>query len=127
MSKAGIGSGKCIEFQNQSRFSSASLRRSSNTAQYGYISSQPSHPAGVSIEKGLGNAPTSDVAVAMRLSSDGVVEEQVKSIGLLFPTSSRAIAGVRPIARVDRDRTAHRARDAGDDRVALLLLLLAEE
>ena len=31
-SKAGIGSGKCIEFQNQKRFSSASRRPSSNSA-----------------------------------------------------------------------------------------------
>ena len=68
-SKAGIGSGKCIEFQNQSLPSSASRRRSSNSAQYGYISSQPSQPDGVSIEKGLGNASTSDVAVAIDLSS----------------------------------------------------------
>src|SRR5215213_10876444 len=67
MSKAGIGSGKCIEFQDQRRFSSASWRRSSKSAQYGYISSQPSQPAGVSIENGLGNAPTSDVAVAIYL------------------------------------------------------------
>src|SRR5512132_4323030 len=75
MSNGGIGNGKCWEFQNQSLFSSDSLRCSSNRAQYGYISSQPSQPAGVSIEKGLGNAPTSDVAVAIGLSSDGVVEK----------------------------------------------------
>jgi hypothetical protein len=31
-SKAGIGTGKCIEFQNQNRFSSISRRRSSNSA-----------------------------------------------------------------------------------------------
>ena len=31
-SKAGIGTGKCIEFQNQKRFSSISRRRSSNRA-----------------------------------------------------------------------------------------------
>ena len=31
-SKAGIGIGKCIEFQNQKRFSSVSRRRSSNSA-----------------------------------------------------------------------------------------------
>jgi len=31
-SNAGIGTGKCIEFQNQKRFSSCSRRRSSNSA-----------------------------------------------------------------------------------------------
>ena len=31
-SNAGIGSGKCIEFQNQKRFSSVSRRCSSNRA-----------------------------------------------------------------------------------------------
>jgi hypothetical protein len=31
-SNAGMGSGKCIEFQNQKRFSSISRRDSSNTA-----------------------------------------------------------------------------------------------
>src|ERR671924_1646238 len=56
MSNGGIGNGKCWEFQNQSRFSSASLRRSSNSAQYGYISRQPSQPAGVSTENGLGKS-----------------------------------------------------------------------
>ena len=57
-SNAGIGSGKCIEFQNQNRFSSWSRRRSSNSPWYGYISSQPSHPGGVSISYGLGNEPS---------------------------------------------------------------------
>src|SRR5882724_8992146 len=83
MSKAGMGRGKCMEFQNQRRFSSASLRCSSKSDQYGYMSSQPSHPFGVSIENGLGNAPTSDVAVAICLSSSvPVAREKVKSIGL---------------------------------------------
>src|SRR5215204_6556026 len=69
MSNAGIGNGKCCEFQNQSRFSSESRRCSSNSAQYGYISCQPSHPAGVSIENGLGKSTTSalDVATAAPL------------------------------------------------------------
>ena len=31
-SNAGIGTGKCIEFQNQNRFSSASRRASANSA-----------------------------------------------------------------------------------------------
>ena len=31
-SNAGIGTGKCIEFQNQKRVSSLARRRSSNTA-----------------------------------------------------------------------------------------------
>ncbi len=48
-SNAGIGTGKCIEFQNQKRFSSTSRRPSAKSAWYGYISSQPSHPGGVSI------------------------------------------------------------------------------
>src|SRR6266576_3143962 len=118
MSKAGIGSGKCIEFQNQRRFSSASLRRSSNSAQYGYISSQPSHPCGVSIENGLGNAPTSDVAVAISLSSSVAWRPEKSSL--------LVCSRIGPEARVDRDRAADRARDAGHDRATLLLLLLAE-
>src|SRR5690348_18490829 len=62
-SNAGIGTGKCMEFQNQKRFSSFSRRASAKNAWYGYISSQPSHPGGVSIEYGLGNDPTGvDVA-----------------------------------------------------------------
>src|SRR5215217_3035572 len=64
MSKAGIGKGKCWEFQNQSRFSSDSRRCSSNNAQYGYISSQPSQPVGVSIENGLGKSAISALDVA---------------------------------------------------------------
>src|SRR5918992_4710199 len=64
MSNAGIGNGKCCEFQNQSRFSSDSRRCSSNSAQYGYISCQPSQPAGVSIENGLGKSVTSALLVA---------------------------------------------------------------
>src|SRR3954452_14137129 len=64
-SKAGIGTGKCMEFQNQKRFSSFSRRASAKKAWYGYISSQPSQPGGVSIEYGLGNDPTgADVANA---------------------------------------------------------------
>src|SRR3954451_23230646 len=61
MSNAGIGTGKCIEFQNHRRFSSDSRRCSSNSAQYGYISSQPSHPCGVCIENGLGKSATPEV------------------------------------------------------------------
>src|SRR5213078_4288706 len=53
------------EFQNQKRFSSFSRRASAKNAWYGYISSQPSQPGGVSIEYGLGNDPTGvDVANA---------------------------------------------------------------
>src|SRR2546430_15080042 len=64
-SNAGIGTGKCMEFQNQKRFSSFSRRASAKNAWYGYISSQPSQPGGVSIEYGLGNDPTGvDVANA---------------------------------------------------------------
>ena len=66
--EAGIGTGKCIEFQNQKRFSSISRRRSSKSAWYGYISSQPSQPGGVSISYGLGKDPTADGA-AMLVSS----------------------------------------------------------
>src|SRR5918997_1878487 len=56
MSNAGIGTGKCIEFQNHKRFSSCSRRRSSNSAHGGYISSHPSQSGGVSMEKGLRNS-----------------------------------------------------------------------
>src|SRR5580692_6091718 len=71
-SKADIGSGKCIEFQNQKRFSSFSRRAGAKKAWYGYISSQPSQPGGVSIEYGLGNAPTGlDVANASPPLLDG--------------------------------------------------------
>src|SRR5256885_12580960 len=64
-SNAGIGTGKCMESQNQKRFSSFSRRASAKNAWYGYISSQPSQPGGVSIEYGLGNDPTGvDVANA---------------------------------------------------------------
>src|ERR1700730_4114806 len=62
-SNAGIGTGKCIEFQNQKRFSSFSRLASAKNAWYGYISSQPSQPGGVSMEYGLGNAPTDVDAV----------------------------------------------------------------
>ena len=65
MSNAGIGSGKCIEFQNQNRFSSTSRRASWKSAWYGYISSQPSQPGGVSIAYGLGNAEVVSVEAAM--------------------------------------------------------------
>src|ERR1700731_3090044 len=62
-SNAGIGTGKCIEFQNQKRFSSFSRLASAKNAWYGYISSQPLQPGGVSMEYGLGNAPTDVDAV----------------------------------------------------------------
>src|SRR4029450_3038005 len=71
-SKAGIGTGKCIEFQNQKRFSSASLRASWKSAWYGYISSHPSQPGGVSISYGLGNAELVFAGAAIVLSSVGV-------------------------------------------------------
>src|SRR5215510_2738857 len=64
-SNAGIGSGKCIEFQNQNRFSSASRRASWNSAWYGYISSHPSQPGGVAISYGLGNAEVACVDAVM--------------------------------------------------------------
>src|SRR5947208_16005003 len=105
MSKAGIGSGKCIEFQNHSRFSSASSRRSSNNAQYGYISSQPSHPCGVSIENGLGNAPTSDVVVAIYFSSSVAWRERKSSLLVCSGVArlDRVEVRVWPESRVDRD------------------------
>ena len=69
MSKAGIGNGKCSEFQNQSRLSSGSRRCSSKSAQYGYISSQPSQPAGVATSNGLGKSGISPAAPPSRARS----------------------------------------------------------
>ena len=105
MSNGGIGNGKCWEFQNQSRLSSDSRRCSSNSAQYGYISSQPSQPAGVSIENGLGKSTTSALDVANRLSSPRA--DGVKSDYPVCPsrqTGMRVSTGIPPVPRVGAKR-----------------------
>src|SRR3954469_10020575 len=112
-SNAGIGTGKCIEFQNQKRFSSFSRRASAKNAWYGYISSQPSQPGGVSIEYGLGNDPTgADVANACPSSPrDGATPKgENNSPSGETPSVSRGGVGPRPAAS---ERARRRWRPGG--------------